>query len=282
MVSVAGHPAQRRRHGGLLVGGVLLVVVFLRGRPARRASGAAAQAFRPGPLKWIYLTLGLLMAATMADMYVPLFGQRLGSPRARRRRLPRRGTVGRLDVQRDRQRLGEQNPRDRADRGGRPAGDGGRTGAGGASAQFDDASPWVVAVWALALVITGCGVGMAWPHLSAWAMGCVDDPAEGGTAAAAINTVQLICGAFGAGLGRRRREHDRPGRRDRGAVDVRRVRRAGGVGVHGVLPIRTRAGVTVSGLRSRRSESCAGPLSNGTVVLSAGVAERIGTGLQSR
>jgi hypothetical protein len=31
-------------------------------------------------------------------------------------------------------------------------------------------------------------------------MGCVDDPAEGGTAAAAINTVQLICGAFGAGL----------------------------------------------------------------------------------
>ena len=52
----------------------------------------------------------------------------------------------------------------------------------------------------LALFITGCGVGMAWPHLSAWAMGSVDDPAEGGTAAAAINTVQLICGAFGAGL----------------------------------------------------------------------------------
>jgi hypothetical protein len=31
-------------------------------------------------------------------------------------------------------------------------------------------------------------------------MGGVDDPAEGGTAAAAINTVQLMCGAFGAGL----------------------------------------------------------------------------------
>jgi hypothetical protein len=43
-------------------------------------------------------------------------------------------------------------------------------------------------------------VGIAWPHLSAWAMGCVDDPAEGPAAAAAINTVQLICGAFGAGL----------------------------------------------------------------------------------
>ena len=36
-----------------------------------------AGTFGPGPLKWIYLTLGLLMAATMVDMYVPLFGQRL-------------------------------------------------------------------------------------------------------------------------------------------------------------------------------------------------------------
>ena len=31
-------------------------------------------------------------------------------------------------------------------------------------------------------------------------MGAVDDPVEAGTAAAAINTVQLISGAFGAGL----------------------------------------------------------------------------------
>ena len=55
-------------------------------------------------------------------------------------------------------------------------------------------------MWAVALLITGTGVGIAWPHLSAWAMSCVDDPAEGPAAAAAINTVQLICGAFGAGL----------------------------------------------------------------------------------
>jgi hypothetical protein len=31
-------------------------------------------------------------------------------------------------------------------------------------------------------------------------MSRVDDPTEGPVAAAAINTVQLICGAFGAGL----------------------------------------------------------------------------------
>jgi MFS family permease len=66
--------------------------------------------------------------------------------------------------------------------------------------QIEDAPRAVIAVWVAALVITGTGVGMAWPHLSAWAMGSSDDPAEGRTAAAAINTVQLICGAFGAGL----------------------------------------------------------------------------------
>jgi MFS family permease len=69
-----------------------------------------------------------------------------------------------------------------------------------AVSQVEDASIAVIAVWVLALLITGTGVGMAWPHLSAWAMGCVDDPSEGSRAAAAINTVQLICGAFGAGL----------------------------------------------------------------------------------
>ena len=69
-----------------------------------------------------------------------------------------------------------------------------------AASQIGDAPPVVVAVWVVALFITGCGIGMAWPHLSAWAMGDVEDPAEGGTAAAAINTVQLMCGAFGAGL----------------------------------------------------------------------------------
>ena len=41
---------------------------------------------------------------------------------------------------------------------------------------------------------------MAWPHLSMRAMDCVDDPAESGAAAAAINTVQVISAAFGAGL----------------------------------------------------------------------------------
>ena len=47
-----------------------------------------------------------------------------------------------------------------------------------AVSQVEDAPVGVIAVWVLALVITGAGIGMAWPHLSAWAMGSVDDPAR--------------------------------------------------------------------------------------------------------
>ena len=62
-------------------------------------------------------------------------------------------------------------------------------------------APWkVVGLWAIALCIAGCGVAMAWPHLSAWLMRAVDEPLEGGAAAPAITTVRLISGAFGAGL----------------------------------------------------------------------------------
>jgi MFS family permease len=70
----------------------------------------------------------------------------------------------------------------------------------GAATQVENAPVGVAVLWALALTITGAGIGAAWPHLSAWAMQSVDGADEGGAAAAAINTVQLISGAFGAGL----------------------------------------------------------------------------------
>jgi predicted MFS family arabinose efflux permease len=177
----------------------VLVAVFLFVDRRLSASVLPPTAFRPGPLKWIYLTLGLLMAATMADMYVPLFGQRLAHL------LPVAAgflgvslavgwTVGEIvsaSVTSTRVivRMVAVSPLVMA--------------AGLALAsvsQVSDAPAGVIAVWVVALATTGVGVGMAWPHLSAWAMGCVDDPHEGGTAAAAINTVQLICGAFGAGV----------------------------------------------------------------------------------
>ncbi|GAB7070861.1 MFS transporter [Mycobacterium hodleri] len=198
-ISVAGIPRNVALTGGLLALGVALVVVFLVVDRRATASVLPPQAFRPGPLKWIYLTLGVMMAATMADMYVPLFGQRLAhlAPVAAGFlgvSLAVGWTIGEIvSASLTKIRLivtvVAGAPLVMA------------VGLGiAAVSQFEDASGLLVAVWVLALLITGVGIGIAWPHLSAWAMGSSDDPAEGRTAAAAINTVQLICGAFGAGL----------------------------------------------------------------------------------
>jgi MFS family permease len=198
-VSVAGIPHDIRATAGLLALGGALVAVFLCVDRRLPASVLPPSTFGAGPLKWIYLTLGVLMAATMADMYVPLFGQRLAhlTPVAAgflSAGLAIGWTVGEigsasLTSNRVIKAAVAVAPLVMA------------TGlALGALTQFEEAAGWLVAVWAVALFITGTGVGIAWPHLSAWAMTCVDDPAEGPAAAAAINTAQLICGAFGAGL----------------------------------------------------------------------------------
>ena len=76
-VSVAGIPQDVRATAGLLALGVALVVAFLFTDRRGPAAVLPPSAFGAGPLKWIYLTLGVLMGATMVDMYVPLFGQRL-------------------------------------------------------------------------------------------------------------------------------------------------------------------------------------------------------------
>lgn len=198
-VSVAGLPTSIVWTAALLAVGAVLVGVFLLVDRRMSASVLPPTVFRPGPLKWIYLALGMLMAATMVDLYVPLFGQRLAGlmPVAA-------GFLGvalavgwttseiisaSVTATRHVVRIVAAAPLVMAV---------GLTLA--AATQVDGASYGFVAIWVVALAITGVGVGMAWPHLSAWAMGSVDDPAEGGRAAAAINTVQLIFGAFGAGL----------------------------------------------------------------------------------
>lgn len=198
-ISVAGILRHLAFTVALLVAGVALVLAFLVVDRRTSASVLPPTAFRPGPLKWIYVTLGLLMAATMVDMYVPLFGQRLahlvpvaagflGAALAVGWTL---GEIASASVTKQRVIVGLVVTA--------PVVMACGLGLAGLT-QIEDTPIGVVAVWALALAMTGIGIGMAWPHLSAWAMGCVDDPSEGGTAAAAINTVQLICGAFGAGL----------------------------------------------------------------------------------
>jgi MFS family permease len=192
-VSVAQVPHNIVATAALLAVSLVLVVVFVVVDRRMAVAVLPPSTFGAGPLKWIYLTLAVLMASAMVDMYVPLFGQRLahlvpavagflGAALAvgwtvseiLSASLSSKRVIGHVVMA-----IGLTLA---------------------AATQIDNAPVGFVVLWALALTITGTGIGAGWPHLSAWAMQCVDDAKEGSAAAAAINTVQLIAGAFGAGL----------------------------------------------------------------------------------
>ncbi|HEY2501248.1 MAG TPA: MFS transporter [Mycobacterium sp.] len=198
-ISVAQIPHNIIATAGLLAAGIVLVGLFVLVDWRMHAAVLPPSVFGPGPLKWIYLTMGVLMLGAMVDTYVPLFGQRLAhlTPVAAGflgAALAVGWTVSEIVS------ASLENPRAI-----------GRVIAAapvvvasglalGAFTQRNDASVGIVALWTLALLVAGIGIGMAWPHLSVRAMDSVNDPAEGIAAAAAINTVQLIAAAFGAGL----------------------------------------------------------------------------------
>jgi MFS family permease len=198
-ISVAQIPHNIGATAGLLAAAVALVAMFVLVDWRMHAAVLPPSVFGPGPLKWIYLTMALLMLGAMVDTYVPLFGQRLAhlTPVAAGflgAALAVGWTVSEIVS------ASLENPRTI----GRVIATAPAVVASGlalgAFTQRDNASAGVVALWTLALLVAGIGIGMAWPHLSVRAMDSVDDPAEGGAAAAAINTVQLISAAFGAGL----------------------------------------------------------------------------------
>ncbi len=198
-VSVAQIPQHLIATAGLLAASVVLVGLFVIVDWRMHAAVLPPSVFGPGPLKWIYLTMAVLMAAAMVDTYVPLFGQRLAhlSPVAAgflAAALAIGWTVSEIVS------ASLENPRTirRVIAAAPMVAAGGL--AVGALTQRDDASVGIVALWAVALLVAGVGIGMAWPHLSVRAMDSVNDPAEGGAAAAAINTVQVVSAAFGAGL----------------------------------------------------------------------------------
>ena len=198
-VSVASLPHNTVATTGLLILGAALVGAFLIVDRRMTTAVLPASVFGFGPLKWVYLTLGLLVAATKVDLYVPLFGQRLAhlGPMVA-------GLLGAsLSIGWTISGLGSGSLN-------KARSIAGVVGAAplvmaiglamAAATHVQGASVGVIILCALALLATGTGIGAAWPHLSAWAMSDVDDPAEGSAAATAINSVQLVFGAFGAGL----------------------------------------------------------------------------------
>lgn len=198
-VSVAELPRYLVQTAGLLAAAVLLIGIFVVVDWRMHVAVLPHSVFGPGPLRWIYLTMSVQMVAAMVTTYVPLFGQRLGNltPMAA-------GFLGAsLAVGWTASEIVSASVNNTRVIGHVVAAAPLVMASGlalGAVTQRGDAPLGVVALWALALLVTGTGIGIAWPHLSAWAMDSVDDPAESGAAAAAINIVQLISAAFGAGL----------------------------------------------------------------------------------
>jgi MFS family permease len=198
-VSVASVPHNSFATAGLLALGALLIGAFLVVDRKMPTAVLPASVYGFGPLKWVYLTLGLLVAATKVDLYVPLFGQRLAHlgpivAGLLGAALSLGWTISGLgsgSLNRTKTIVGVviAAPVVMA---------GGLVVAGATHVQGPTVG--VILLCAVGLLAVGVGIGAAWPHLSAWAMSDVDDPAEGGAAATAINCVQLIFGAFGAGL----------------------------------------------------------------------------------
>jgi MFS family permease len=199
VVSTASLPRNALATTALLIVGAALIGAFLIVDRRMTTAVLPASVFGFGPLKWVYLTLGLLVAATKVDLYVPLFGQRLAhlGPMVA-------GMLGAsLSIGWTISGLGSGS----LNKARSIAGVVGAAplvmaiGLALAAATHVQGGPvGVVIVCGTALLAVGIGIGAAYPHLSAWAMSDVDDPAEGTAAATAINSVQLIFGAFGAGL----------------------------------------------------------------------------------
>ena len=160
----------------LLALGAALVAVFLF-VDRRTAAGCSPQRLSARAVEVDLPDARPVVGRHHGDMYVPLFGQRLAHLTPVAAGFLGVGLAIGWTVERDRsasmsttrviRRTVAVAPLVMA------------TGLGmGALSQFEDASGGLIAIWAVALLMTGVGVGIAWPHLSAWAMSCVDDPAR--------------------------------------------------------------------------------------------------------
>ncbi|UOQ61448.1 MFS transporter [Leucobacter rhizosphaerae] len=184
---------------GLAAAVGLLLGFVLRERVARATVLPRATYRRGNPLKWIYLTLGLLSAGAMAEAFVPLFGQELaGLPPLAAGFLGASLSVGWTAAQLVSVTI-ERPPGRRLVMLAGPAFL--ALGLFAYAALVTEGAALVrVAAWAAALFAAGAGIGMAFPHLSVAAMRSSLDPAEGRQAAAGVSTTQLIANSVSSAI----------------------------------------------------------------------------------
>jgi len=175
----------------LAVGGLLLIGFA---RVERRATQTILPRLtwqRGNRLKWIYLTVAALSTGVMLENFIPLFAQQLAGLGPLLAGLL--GAVLSLAwvlAQLYSVTLASAAARARAIRLGPVLLVLGLFAYG--LMQQQGAAPWLTLLQALSLALAGVGIGLCWPLLGVAAMSSATDPAEGGKAAAAITTTQLI------------------------------------------------------------------------------------------
>ncbi len=199
-VSVAGVLSDTVAMAASIGVALLLLVAFVAHERRSEVRVFPRATYRAGsPLRWIYLTIGLLAFGVAVEAFVPLFGQELGGlPPLAAGFFGAAVSLGWSVTQ-----IGSSSAvREATVR---------RLCAAGpvllslgflvqGLLQRDDAPGWLVLVWAPVLFVAGAGIGVAYPHLSVAAMASTRDPAEGGQAAAAIATVTTMSTAFGTAV----------------------------------------------------------------------------------
>ncbi|MFE4668230.1 MFS transporter [Streptomyces sp. NPDC056716] len=177
-----------------LVGAFVVTEKRSQVRVLPRATYEAGSAVR-----WVYLTIVFLAAGVAVEIFLPLFGQRLGGlPPAAAGFFGAALSLG-WSVS---QVVSSSAERQRTVRRLRVAGP--VLLAAGlavlALLQQRDAPPLLVIAWLPVLLLAGTGIGLAMPHLSVAAMAGTADKEEGEKAAAAIATVLTMSTAFGAAV----------------------------------------------------------------------------------
>lgn len=184
---------------GILVALVLVAVfVAYERKSASRVLPQTTYA-RGSSLKWIYLTVAFLSLGIGTETFIPLFGQQLGG-------LPplAAGFLGAaLSFGWSMSQLVSSNATSpRLVRSLQITGPvllaSGL--ASYAALQWTDPGAGTIALWVVALMVSGAGIGIAFPHLTVAVMSASTDKAEGEKAAAGINTVMLITNGLGTAL----------------------------------------------------------------------------------
>jgi predicted MFS family arabinose efflux permease len=205
VLSVSGLAADLLVAGAGLLVALLLLVGFVAHERRTPASVLPRATFRPGsPLRWIYGLSAVLVGVAGLEAFVPLAGQQVAGLAP--------VVAGFLGVA-----LGAgwvvgemvsasaHRPRWRVLAG--PALLAGGTVLVAATLLLLD-GPLAVLTWAAGLVAGGVGIGTAWPHLAASAIGGAEsdpdaeqDEGEADKASAAVTTVQMLAVSVGTALG---------------------------------------------------------------------------------